>query len=99
MLKLKECRELNWFEHYEILDHLENKQVNNILAGVKGNTIQLVNNKNNRLYCIIHKSTKKDNIYQISFFDGFGAYADEEMKDIKEGIKRLYKSYSVVEVL
>jgi len=99
MLKLKECKKLNWFEHYEILEHLENKQINKILEKIKGNTIQLVNNKNNRLYCIIHKSTKKNNIYQISYFDSIGAYADEEIKDIKEGIKRLYKSYSVTEAI
>lgn len=35
LLKLKECKKFNWFEHYEILDHLENKQINKIVENIK----------------------------------------------------------------
>lgn len=29
MLKISECKELNYYDHYEILTYLENKELNN----------------------------------------------------------------------
>ncbi|EGT4141315.1 hypothetical protein [Clostridium perfringens] len=90
----KNLKSLNWIEHYEILDYLEKKEVDKILNKYKGiDTFRLEHKHNNNLFVIVHKSTKKANYYQASFFDDKGAYSDIERKSLFDIIKYLYKSY------
>ena len=100
MIKLSNCKELNYFDHYEILEYLSNKQLNSLYNKLKNyTTIKLQSIKYNDSYCIIHKSAKKQNTIQLSYFDKFGAYADKELTSYKDALMLIYKSYNVCEVV
>lgn len=96
MIKISDCKELNYYDHYEILTYLENKELNKIYNNIKQfNTIKLQNKSRKNDYCIIHKSSKKADTIQLSYFDNKGAYADKETTTIKSALELLYKSYKV----
>ncbi|PWX25743.1 hypothetical protein CYK95_12715 [Clostridium perfringens] len=93
----KNLKSLNWIEHYEILDYLEKKKVNKILNRYKGIDIfRLEHKHNNSLFVIVHKSTKKINHYQASFFDNKGAYSDIERDNLFDIIRYVYKNYKLI---
>lgn len=96
MLKISECKELNYYDHYEILTYLENKELNKLYGTIKDyTTIKLQNKSCKNDYCIIHKSAKKADTIQLSYFDNKGAYADKEITTIKDALALIYKSYKV----
>ena len=99
MTKLKDCKELNYFDHYEILTYLENKKLNKIYETIKSySTIQLQSKHYKDNIVIIHQSSKKVNMIQVSYFDNKGAYADKERLTLKDALKEVYKDYTVKEV-
>lgn len=100
MIKLSNCKELNYFDHYDILEYLDNKQLNSIYNKLKNySTVKLQSIKYKDNYCIIHKSAKKLNTIQVSYFDKIGAYSDKEVTSYKDALKVIYKSYRVCEVV
>lgn len=96
---LKDCKELNWIEHYEILYHFRLKKLNQIIKDnhINNNSTIKIELKYN-CYAIIHKSTKKDNIYQVSYFDRLGAYSDKELNNIKDCLLMFINS-KILEVI
>lgn len=95
--------ELNYFDHYEILEKLENRLLNKIIETLKINKNSTIKIKlDNKHYIIIHKSSKKADQIQVSYFDKAGAYADKETSSIKEALK-LFNVYNlknnIIEVL
>lgn len=86
MIKLNECKELNYFEHYSILERIEIKQMENIINKynlTNNSAIELKNNKNNTI--IIHPSIKIDGIIQVSYFDNnLNAVSDKEYFSIED---------------
>lgn len=88
MIKLNECKELNYFEHYSILERIEIKQTENIINKYdlgNNSVIELKDNKNNTI--IIHPSTKIDGIIQVSYFDNnLNAISDKEYFNIEDVI-------------
>jgi hypothetical protein len=104
MLKISECKELvnpqldyESYEFYiDLMDYIDNKELNKIYKSIKGyTTIKLKNKSRKNDYCIIHKSAKKINTIQLSYFDNKGAYADKETTTIKDALTLIYKSYKV----
>ena len=55
----------------------------------------------NNDFVIIHRSSKKDNKIQVSYFDDKGAYSDKEFSSLKDAIRNtlIFKSYEIVEVI
>ena len=99
MIKISECKELNYYDHYELLTYFENKELNKIYDKIKEyKTIEFQSKSRKNDFCIIHKSSKKDNTIQISYFDNKGAYADKEVNSYKDALELIYKSYKVKEV-
>lgn len=95
MIKVCKCRELNYYEHDAIINKIDNITLNNFVSKLNENkTVMLRSNKD---FCIIHKSSKKPNCYQISYFDEFGAYADKEKDSFIEAVKTVYKTYNKIE--
>ena len=95
--------ELNYFDHYEILEKLENRLLNRIIETLKINKNSTIKIKlDSKHYIIIHKSSKKVDQIQLSYFDKIGAYADKEVSSIKEALKlfNVYKlKNNIIEVL
>lgn len=96
---LSSCKELNWFDHYEALECLKLRKIKQIIKDRNINDystikIELTNN----CIAIIHKSTKRDAIIQVSYFDNNGAYADKEVNSIKEALC-MFSSYNKMEVI
>lgn len=99
MTKLKDCKELNYFDHLYILEHIDNIQLDKIYNVIKSyNTIKLQSKHYKENIVIIHHSSKKDNTIQVSYFDKFGAYADKERLTLKDALKEVYKDYIIKEV-
>ena len=99
MIKINDCKELNPFDHLYILEHIENIQLERVYNKLNQyTTIKLQSKMYQNNYCIIHKSSKKDNTIQLSYFDKAGAYADKEVLSYKDALKEVYKSYEVKEV-
>lgn len=97
MIKISDCKELNYYDHYEILTYLENKELNKIYNKLKEyKTIQFQNKSRKNYFCIIHQSSKKADTIQLSYFDNKGAYADKETTTIKSALELIYKSYNVI---
>lgn len=107
MIKLKDCKviadaskDFDQFElYFDIITYTDNKQLNKIYNNIKFyNTIQLQSKHYTDKIAIIHNSSKKANIIQISYFDKFGAIRDIERSTLKDALKEVYKDYSVKEV-
>lgn len=107
MIKLKDCKtianahnSMDQFELYiNILNYTNNKQLNKLYNQCENySTIKLQCKKYTDNIVIIHKSTKKDNTIQVSFFDKRGAYADKERLTLKDALKEVYKDYRISEV-
>ena len=76
------------------------EQLKNLIELLKRYTA--IKFENNIDYCIFHKSSKKNNFYQISFFDKKGAYADLEGDTIESLAKKFldyYINYTLVDVI
>lgn len=108
MIKLSNCKtivdvtkDIDQFELYiDIISYTDNKRLNKMYNKLKEySTIKLQSIKYQNNYCIIHKSAKKLNIIQLSYFDNKGAYADKEVTSYKDALSLIYKSYSVCEVV
>ena len=108
MIKLKDCKVVadahiscDQFELYiNIITYTNNKQLNKLYNKVKDyKTIQFQNKKRENDFCIIHKSTKMENVIQVSYFDNRGAYADKERNTLKDALKEVYRSYKVKEAI
>lgn len=95
--------ELNYFDYCEIFEKLEIRVLNKLIKSLKINENSTVKIKlDSKHYIIIHKSTKNKKNIQLSYFDNNGAYADKEVKNIKEGLKlfNIYKLESkIMEVI
>jgi hypothetical protein len=99
MTKLKDCKELNPFDHLYILEHIDNIQLDKIYSTIKDySTIKLQSMKCQDNIVIIHQSSKKENTIQVSYFDNSGAYADKERLTLKDALKEVYKDYIIKEV-
>ena len=108
MIKLVNCKTVtnahlscDQFALYiDIITYTDNKRFNKMYNKLKDyKTIQFQNKKRENDFCIIHKSTKINDMIQISYFDNKGAYADKERDTLKDAIKEVYKSYKIKEVI
>lgn len=108
MIKLSNCKaivdvtkDIDQFELYiDIITYTDNKRLNLLYNKLKEySTIKLQSIKYQDKIVIIHNSTKKDNIIQVSYFDNKGAYADKERDTLKDAIKEIYRDYKICEVV
>ena len=100
MIKINDCKQLNPYDHYIALEFLENKAVKLFCKKNKINNNStckfLLDNKH---FVILHKSSKKTNTYQVSYFDEKGAYADKEFNSLFEAVKYIYIGNKLIQVL
>ena len=101
MLKISNCRELDVFEHIDLLEIMQNKAVklfcekNNINVG---STCKFELDKKH--FAILHKSSKKDNTFQLSYFDDNNeAYSDKEFNNLIEAVHYIYVGHKLIQVL
>lgn len=104
MLKVTNCKELNPFDHCNIIEHIENKRINNLLNLINNKTVKLTYKHNNKQYVIIHKCTKENNINKIqcSYFKNDIAISDivrDTYRDIIEYINPLNFDIKNMEVV
>ena len=108
MIKLSNCKAIanasldyDQFElYFDIITYTDNKRFNKMYNKLKDHsTIKLQSIKYQDKIVIIHNSTKKDNIIQVSYFDNKGAIMDTEKDSLRDAIKETYKSYKIYEVV
>lgn len=100
MTKLATCKELNYFDHYNILTNIDNRHINNMLNLIDNKTCKLTNKHNSSRYIIIHPCSKQANAIQCSYFDNAGAYSDIVRTNYKEIIKYINPlNYIISEVI
>lgn len=101
MLNIRDCKELNWFDHYETLNKLEQNKINKTVELLNEcDSLKAINKKDNEYYYIFHKCSKKEG-YQISFFKGLEAISDIFRNSLVEIAKEIvnYNGYKVVELV
>lgn len=97
-MRLSFCRELNYFEHFDILEKIENDKLDLFLKKVGDfSSIKLINPKRPNLYVIIHECSKTPNSFQISYFDEEGPVSDKIFPSKEECVASAFKTYSFVE--
>ena len=101
MIKISDCKELDVFEHFELLEIMQNKAVklfcekNNIN---EGSTCKFELDKKH--FAILHKSSKKHNTFQLSYFDNNKeAYSDKEFNNLIEAVHYIYIGHKLIQVL
>lgn len=96
-MKLAICKELNYFEHYDILEYIENKQLNFFLNKVGiFSALELHHYNNTDLYVLIHPCPKVKNKFQVSYFDKNGPISDAIYVSLKDCVKSVFHIYSKI---
>ena len=100
MIKINNCKQLNPFDHFEALEFLENKAVKLFCKKNKINNNSTCKFElDKKHFVILHKSSKKINTYQLSYFDEIGAYADKEFNSLFKAVKYIYIGHTLIQVL
>ena len=100
MIKINNCKQLNPFDHFIALEFLENKAVKLFCEKNKINNNSTCKFElDKKHFVILHKSSKKVNTYQVSYFDERGAYADKQFYSIFEAVKYIYIGHKLIQVL
>lgn len=101
MIKISNCRELDVFDHMDLLEIMQNKAVklfcekNNINVD---STCKFELDKKH--FAILHKSSKKYNTFQLSYFDNNNeAYSDKEFNNLIEAVHYIYIGNKLIQVL
>ena len=101
MLKISECKELDIFEHMDLLEIMQNKAVK--LFCKKNNINEDSACKfelDKKHFAILHKSSKKYNTFQLSYFDDNNeAYSDKEFNNLIEAVHHIYVGHKLIQVL
>lgn len=99
-MKLSLCRKLNYFEHYDILEYLENNKLNEFLNSLGVfSSLKLYHYCKKELYVIIHPSTKRNNMFQITYFDDNGPVSDTVHKSLIDCVKTVFSIYSIIDTI
>ena len=101
MIKINDCKELDPYDHFIALEFLEYKAVKLFCKKNKINNNStckfLLDNKH---FAILHKSSKKNNTFQLSYFDNNNvAYSDKEFNTLIEAVKYIYIGHKLLQVL
>ena len=100
MIKINNCKQLNPFDHFIALEFLENKAVKLFCEKNKINNNSTCKFElDKKHFVILHKSSKKVNTYQVSYFDERGAYADKQFNSLFEAVKYIYIGHKLIQVL
>ena len=100
MIKINDCKELDLFNHFIALEFLQNKAVNLFCKKNKINNNSTCKFElDKKHFAILHKSSKKINSYQVSYFDEKGAYADEEFNNLIDAVHYIYIGHKLIQVL
>ena len=100
MIKINDCKQLNVYDHIIALEFLENKAVKLFCEKNKINNNSTCKFElDKKHFAILHKSSKKNNTFQLSYFDERGAYADEEFNTLIEAVKYIYIGNKLIQVL
>ena len=100
MIKINNCKQLNPFDHYIALEFLENKAVKLFCKKNKINNNSTCKFElDKKHFAILHKSSKKTNHYQVSYFDEKGAYSDEEFNNLIDAVHYIYIGHKLIQVL
>lgn len=87
MLKLKQCRELNYYDHYNILENLALKNINALIKKFNiGNNTSFTIESNTGRKVIFHPSSKRSGIIQATFIDNNKPIGDKEFISVKEAM-------------
>ena len=101
MLKISNCRELDIFEHMDLLEIMQNKAAK--LFCKKNNINEESTCKfelDKKHFAILHKSSKKNNTFQLSYFDHNNeAYSDKEFTNLIEAVHYIYIGHKLIQVL
>ena len=101
MLKISECRELDVFDHMDLLEIMQNKAVK--LFCEKKNINERSTFKfelDKKHFAILHKSSKKNNTFQLSYFDKNNeAYSDKEFTSLIDAVHYIYIVHKLIQVL
>ena len=101
MLKISDCRELDVFDHMDLLEIMQNKAVK---LFCKKNSINEYSTCKFELdkkhFAILHKSSKKNNTFQLSYFDNNNeAYSDKEFNNLIDAVHYIYIGHKLIQVL
>lgn len=97
MIKISNCKELNPFDHYDILEKIDNKQICKLLNEINNKTVKLQGHTNTY---IIHPSTKEADKIQCSIFYNDEPISDFVRDDYKSIIKELpFINLKIMEVI
>jgi len=104
MLKVTNCKELNPFDHCNIIEHIENKRITSLLNLINNKTVKLTYKHNINKYVIIHRCTKENSINKIqcSYFINNEPISDivrDTYRDIIEYINPLNFNIKNMEVI
>ncbi|MGL5767632.1 MAG: hypothetical protein ACRCX8_18520 [Sarcina sp.] len=72
MIKLSNCKELNWYDHYDILDSIDNIKYDRAVKYLRilnKAAVKIEGNKCLGDFIVIHSSTKEVNSFQVSYFN------------------------------
>ena len=101
MIKINDCKELDPYDHFIALEFLQNKAINLFCKKNKINNNStckfLLDNKH---FAILHKSSKKNNTFQLSYFDNNNeAYSDKEFNNLIDAVHYIYIGHKLLQVL
>ena len=100
MIKINDCKQLNPFNHFEALEFLENKAVKLFCKKNKiSNNSTCKFELDKKHFAILHKSSKKNNTFQLSYFDEKGAYSDREFNNLIDAVHYIYIGHKLIQVL
>ena len=96
-MKKSECKKLDYFDHLDIILHVEKLNIENLYAKICNyKAVKLRHRKWKNEYVIIHKSTKNEK-WQMSYFDELEAVGDCERTRLEELVEKIVYSYNIIE--
>ena len=101
MIKINDCKQLNVYDHIIALEFLENKAVKLFCEKNKINNNSTCKFElDKKHFAILHKSSKKNNTFQLSYFDHNNeAYSDKEFTSLIEAVHYIYVGHKLIQVL
>ena len=97
MLKLSKHNELNPFDNYSTLQHIDNIRINKLLSKINNRTCLLADSNNTY---IIHPSSKQVNKIQCSIFYNNIPMSDMTRDNYKQIIKDIpFNSIKIIKIL
>ena len=100
MIKINDCKELDLFDHFIALEFLQNKAVNLFCKKNKINNNSTCKFElDKKHFAILHKSSKKNNTFQLSYFDEKGPYSDKEFNNLIDAVHYVYIGHKLIQVL